>query len=285
MYLANSYASANSLYSIAELQSPSVLSGYGVIILPVLLLGSYYLYKRRLEAEGYIAYMWAGTFLLAGLHIRNIWFMLFPLLFLLTDMLPKDLLNIKLGRKGEWQWVVGTIPLCFIALIYIFMSVVSFHSKYDGIVTDDSNYTEVVQGAVDILAEYSQEDVTVYTDFNYGCYFEFLGYQVYLDTRPELYRKQVNGQEDILMESYQVYTGTADYPEFLEKYEFSHLLTREGTGLATFLKYNAEQYGYRQVWVSFYEEADEVDDEEDEDIVNYGFILYERISFAEAEDA
>jgi hypothetical protein len=47
---------------------------------------------------------------------------------------------------------------------------------------------------------------------------------VYIDARPELFTKEINGKDDVLREYINVRDGRIDYEEFLDKYDFSHLI-------------------------------------------------------------
>ena len=94
-------------------------------------------------------------------------------------------------------------------------------------------------------AEYLQEtvsadDIILYTPFSYGGYMEWSGFKVYVDARPELFQKSINGIEDLDEEIYNVQYGIADYDAFVEKYHFTHFLVENNTSMELYLKYSGK---------------------------------------------
>ena len=64
---------------------------------------------------------------------------------------------------------------------------------------------------------------------------EFHGYKVYLDARPELFQKKINGKEDVYTE-YLELTNFENLEKFVNKYNFSHILVYETDMLAVYLQ-------------------------------------------------
>ena len=78
----------------------------------------------------------------------------------------------------------------------------------------------------------------LYTDFNTGAYFEFRGYKTYIDARPELYQKRINGKEDVYTEYINMLNQAIDTEDFLKKYNFTHLVVERPSILDTYLYYS-----------------------------------------------
>ena len=70
--------------------------------------------------------------------------------------------------------------------------------------------------------------IVLYTDFNDGAFFEWYGYKVYLDARPELFAKKINGQKDVMQESLDLMDGKLDCDKFIDDYGFTHVIVIGG---------------------------------------------------------
>ena len=78
--------------------------------------------------------------------------------------------------------------------------------------------------AADFLLERNRaEDITLWTGFNSGGYFEFRGVKTYLDARPEIFALSNNHQKDIIKEYFSFCNGDLDYREFFARYNFTHI--------------------------------------------------------------
>ena len=70
-----------------------------------------------------------------------------------------------------------------------------------------------------------------------GGYLEWRGYKTYIDQRPELYCKEINGKADIYNEYLDVKNGRIDFQKFLDKYGFNYLIVLNyEDGFQTFLE-------------------------------------------------
>lgn len=86
--------------------------------------------------------------------------------------------------------------------------------------------------------EYLDEDCVIYNDFCNGAYLELNGYKTYIDARPELYMKSINGKADIYQEWVDLLNGKIDIPRFIDKYKFNTFIVENGTVLDCYLHYN-----------------------------------------------
>ena len=87
-----------------------------------------------------------------------------------------------------------------------------------------------------------KENVVLYTSFNNGAFMEMNGYKVYMDARPELFMEKINGKEDVYTEYVSVESGTCDLNAFLAKYNFTHLIARDGSPLSVHLRAYDDAY-------------------------------------------
>ena len=98
-----------------------------------------------------------------------------------------------------------------------------------------------------LLTSEKKENIKLYTDFDDGAYAEYRGIKTYIDARAEIFLKSFNHQTDIFYEFYLVHEGKIDFKEFLNKYQFTHLLVKKDSYIYSYLKLNKDyQIFYQQ---------------------------------------
>lgn len=233
-YLFLSYNSSQLFQIISELQEPGILSTNGISVIATIILLVLYLNKEKSNVKGYKVYMAAGTVILASMHLRNKWFILFGLVTLICSMnytetiarwikitllTPKDKNKLPKSKKKEMA------ELIISAVAYTITLIVFTLLLYEPL---KNTFNPQPVAAVEYLnGNTKPEEVIIYTPFNVGGYLEWSGYKVYMDARPELYAKKVNKKEDVAAEYMKVYEGNADYGAFIDKYNFTHLLVEK----------------------------------------------------------
>lgn len=233
-------ASATGGLPIQELQPPPTNSLYGFIVMMSVAALALYMYQNKekwnnpdydAQPEFTRAYMTAGVLILACTHLRNLWFIILgatPTMLLVL----KNIQRIKTEEeKIKYPFLKGVFyPAIIVAAGFIFLSNASY-----------SPTTNADSGRVPIQAlEYlenteNKEDLILYTEFDNGAFMEWHGYKVYMDARPELFQKNINGKEDIYEEYCNVKRGTIDYSEFLDKYQFTHMIVTDNTLLDMYI--------------------------------------------------
>ena len=76
--------------------------------------------------------------------------------------------------------------------------------------------------------------------------FEWYGFKVYTDARPELYTEEINKKESIDDEIYAVETGCIDYKSFFNKYDFTYIIADKNKPIWFYMNQNL-------TYVSIYE--------------------------------
>lgn len=221
LYLFKSYGSSDICGMIREMQSPDVASVYGIAIVLAGILLALYLrkyWKEKEKADLSKISMLAGVLILSGMHLRNFWLLLFGVLPILSDLMPE---SVPCQVRGASKGIRVLSAILLGATLVVEGLVFSTVPKQDNL--------ESLRLAADYLDTHTTKDGAVlYTTFDSGGYMEWRGYKVYIDARPELFQKKINGVSDVADEYVSVLTGTADYAEFIEKYDFTHIVT--GTG-------------------------------------------------------
>lgn len=223
MYVFRSYGAATAIV-IDEVNPPSFLSipWFVIIIMIACLVVTIYKPWRRhhyLSKNTMVyVYLALGTILLASMHYRNNWYCTIGCLPVMTWALNHFVRKREVMSDGPaniakaFATVLACIMLCVGGL-----NIASYQFP-DGV---DTFCTPVE--AVEYLS--TQKDVKLFTEFNNGAYFEWHGYEVYFDARPELFDEKINGKEDVVSEYMAAYDGTINYDEFVEKYKFTHIVT------------------------------------------------------------
>lgn len=235
-YLFLSYQSANLQNKILELAKPCFLSYTGFFIAGSIVLSAVYLYVYRMEPDIKMVYMHLGTLFLACMHERNLWFLIpggIPVLCSLMN----GRFNRSNGRKTlSLKKLCCVIALQVTGLIMLLWIMGSVESSPD---TKADSY-RTPRMAADYLEQFDREKIKLYTEFDNGAFMEWKGYKVYIDARPELYQKRINQQEDIYSELIELISGDADMGLFLEKYNFTHLITKIHSKLDIFLGFQED---------------------------------------------
>ena len=229
-YIFQSYGNVKNA-SIAELEAETFFSIYGIFCILAIILLTLYINEKKINSNIQLLALSVGCFILAIMHIRNLWFLILgelPVICLYLDKFKKST-KYKYSVR-EYQFMN-----CFYAVLIIITCIVMSGIDYSTYGTTDNAIRP--EKAVEYLNH--KEDVILYNGFNNGAYLEWNGYQTYIDARPELYQKQINKKEDIFTEYMNIRKGNIDYQEFVDKYQFTHILVAEETPFRNWLKYES----------------------------------------------
>lgn len=230
LYLFRSYGQKLNSIGIAELQRVELTSLTGAVLVGALVfyVGFYVAPKRKIAPE--TAYLFLGTLILGLLNYRSFYYPCIGLFLLLCDALSGK----RFDRFHDFANRLP-VPVYFLAAAGVAVSV--WQAAETG-GRQEADWEGEPMAAVEYLDENTDGDAAVYTEFNNGAYLEWAGYTVYIDARPELFLKKINGKEDVLDEFLDVYYSldAEMYEEFLEKYPFEYYLSAEGTLMNAYLE-------------------------------------------------
>ena len=221
LYPLLSYSVVTNGLVIQELQKPEFLSFGGLIILFHILLLCFYLYRFRRspeQIEWRKVYLALGTIFLGLMHIRDIWMCYVGIVPLLTEAADRLVKRMKesviLDRSYKKSLIVWT------AVLSLFFGVFSAYSN-------TLEETELLCGETPQIADYldehfDKEKDVLYAGFNNGGYMQFRGYKTFLDARPEIYSKKLNGSKDILSDYIKM--DSIHVGELIEQYGFDYVI-------------------------------------------------------------
>ena len=213
----NNYILELNPVNIASLNPPVLaISLFFYIILIAELLTYTYYKKGKLELRHLL--LFGGSAILAFANIRNI-----PIFIIVTiPLLSSYLKNMKWSTSNNYvdtrkAWIF------MIALILIVASL------------NTNRLISSVKNGGDFLKEHYDENIVLYTDLDYGSYVEYLGFHSYFDTRAEVFMKKANKKQDIFLEMVNIETNCINYQNFIEKYNFTHMIVNKDSCLYYYL--------------------------------------------------
>lgn len=228
-----------------------VLLGYIII----LILSCNFFKKRKMDIR-YLCFMF-GTILLVCMHYKSYpYFVFYGILafaYFYKDIKIKR--NIK-WLKNKWFILVRDALMYSLALVCIPTLILILYCSFK-VVFLDNDASEVGEY---LQENYDTENIVVYTDFNTGQYFEFLGYKAYIDGRAELFYEKYNEKEDIMPDFYKILKNDFefDYDEFMDKYQFD-LIVVPNTIQILFDRYLEKNEQYKLVYIEYYDTENEED--------------------------
>lgn len=145
---------------------------------------------------------------------------------LLADMIPNMIRFRKEHIYELWKtFIINAVLLGCIAVIL------------PEIAGQIENKKIPTKNAAEYLASVAEPDrERVYTSFDNGGMFEWYGFKVYTDARPELFTEEINKKESIDSEIYNVEYGVVNYRDFIDKYDFTYIVVNDDTPFVYYLE-------------------------------------------------
>jgi len=202
--------------------------------------------KNKLNLRMYLLLI--GTTFLTISHIKCWPYFMIVYFLALTYLLNINLENIKIKKKYIKILFNSTLVIASLIISGIFMynSYQTFNHLKD--VKEDN----MIKDTVDFMEEnYNLNEIRLFVDYNHGGYTEYRGIRTYIDPRAEVFIKNNNNKDDILLEYYEL-TNSKDfnYYRFLRKYNFTHLLVN---CYEEFDSYLAANENYELIYTQQYE--------------------------------
>ncbi len=251
-YLYNAMRSgAVSFSNISEQQSPELLNKSAIIFMLMICITMVLWQKKKLTSTE--LYMFLGFAILLPFAYKWISFFVIGMAYILRKM-------IQIVDSKHTDYVKELkCPVCvnYLFIIVIF-AVLFFHTEFYGFpepITSNSYLDDVGASAVgyEELSQYADyldendKDASIYADFHLANYFEYRGYKIYFDARPELYAKEItkttdvispylilNNRQDVLEKkrtnrNENVYCNLSDYKKAIKCINTDYILARKGS--------------------------------------------------------
>lgn len=188
---------------IGEQNSPSLASSVGLLVLVLLLIFIYLWAKKQIDSVS--AFMFLGFWVLIFTAMKWISFLAIGVMFLLraASRYAGNALSFEnaLFKVKTALFVVFIAALALVGGVLISRGCLEFYDfKTDDYLTNHPSAETGYQGLVE-FCDYLDEndaDAVVYSRFSLNNYFEFRGYTVLYDARPEVYTEDATGKKDII---------------------------------------------------------------------------------------
>jgi hypothetical protein len=243
-YLLNSSELSSTGSVISEMNAPKVISTAGVLAIVELLLLMYNnMSPKKKNISPETTWLVLGTSLLSATMLRNGYMLIYGIVPLTISTLyaegKKSLEETCLTSKRNYIILIIMYLVCDLTVLIVGINFwLTPNEKKDDML--DYWLHEQVQYLSINESNTNKEDLVIYTAFESGQYYQFYGYKTYMDARPELYMKSINGQEDIWEEWYNLCYGDnntdSEVQEFLDKYNFDYLCTGRVGYLGSYLR-------------------------------------------------
>ena len=264
MYLFNSAGmNLGERAKVAEMQYPYLISFMSLPYLALLFFTGRFIKKARIEH----VLLFAGGFCVFGMAIRNIILLSLAAVplsaFVLTSLHAENLkkpvftkkqtvkASVRIGdlvsgirysadekKAEETPQKKETLPY---AVMFICASVIAVCIWAIGVVAvqpirETDTALSPIRAEKYIKAEKKKSrnrmPARVLTGYSNGAYFERMGEKIFIDARPELWRKKINGRTDIYDEYISTQSITEKkYQEIKKKYRFDYIIAANGSVL------------------------------------------------------
>lgn len=233
MYLFRSAGMNLKAIGVLEMQYPFLAEYHSIFYLAVLILAVKYIKETKPEHD----LLFAGSFFAFALAYRNIIFLSVlsvPLIASVLASLSRRHIRRNSAENSNIQNGHRLFPLMEILIIAV-SAFIGIHSALQPLVEKDSPMFPVKAEKYIIVQKRklrTDRPARIMTHYDNGAYFERMGENIYIDARPEIWRKKINGKADIYNEFMSVKKITAkQYRKMKKKYEFDYIIAHNGSVL------------------------------------------------------
>ncbi len=205
--------------TINELKHPEIFGYPGILVIISIVIFVFYLQK---EKNIHIILLSLAGIICSALYVRNMYMATICLIPAIGKVITKK-------EKEKKNKDYNILIVCYMVIAVVIFMILPVN-------TNIKDYQHSAIAAFDYLD--TKENVNLFTGFNSGSYAEFRGYDVYIDSRPEIFSKKITGNVDRIEEYGKVYSGDIDFDEFTNKHQFTHILVTCEKYFDIYLKYN-----------------------------------------------
>lgn len=237
-YLYRSYGHAEISYLVTEMLPPNIntldgLITYGSIFIVFLI---YLLHKKGTIKLRYVL-LTLGTAYMTLSSNRSFSFFAICGIIPLADYLRNIELPVKQNEATKRTLLLRKILIGLVLIAVISGSYINIYRE-----KENTEYSLLSDTIHHLQNKKQAEQVKLYTGFNDGGMAEFLGIPSYIDPRAEVFVKKNNKKSDVMIEYAQLQSGRIYYKDFLNKYQFTHLILTKDDILYTLLKHDKDYH-------------------------------------------
>lgn len=202
-----------------------------------------YLTKKGVEADLRLVFLCLGSIFISCTMKRNVWYgvVALPTFAILMDGFVKTeswrgvVRVLRPPSKAAYGFLVG-----YMAVFAVFMLCLTSVKPYSAMSGETDNSFTPIKAVEYLDGLESKEDIKVLSSFNNGGFFEWHGYKVFIDARPEIYNSVINEKKDVWTTFSAMYDGLADYGAILEEYNFTHIFAERGSSFYYYMESNTD---------------------------------------------
>jgi hypothetical protein len=238
---------------IREMQSVNLLEEFPFLFLVTLTLSIMIFTKTKVSLKDFLFVL--GFTILSLIAYRSLYFMyLFGVIsvfniftdFVKTYIKEKNVLDLV--HKIE----TSKTFICLTVFLVLLFCASKFSTRLLEKYVNETKYP--VKATQWILDNINYQDSRIWTHYNFGSYLEFKGIKVFLDSRSELFSKEMNKNTTILEDWYNVTHGIKNYKDTFEKYNITHALLYNDEIIALYIDLdNDYSLIYKDDYFSIYE--------------------------------
>ena len=218
-YLFRSISNSSLYHVVTEMRIPDIHTFSGIVsyfCLFLVWLGYLIFTSGKLQLRHFLLLI--GTTYLAISSWRGLAFFLMAAIYPLAYYFRSHFYQVRDLSFSIRQYIPIVVAIIFLGIIPLTLILSS-----DGIVMNSANQ----EGIDYLLKKEDPNQVRLYCAYGECSYAEYKGLAVYIDSRAEVFIKENNQQADILDELFYLQNHALNYRNFLEKYQFTHLLVTE----------------------------------------------------------
>ena len=231
-YLFRSLNSRSLYHIVPEMRIPDIHTLMGIVsyfCLFVVWIGYFLFTKSKIKIRHFLLLL--GTTYLTISSRRGLAYFLIAAIYPLAYYFRSNFYRVRDLPLSFRQ----SIPL-LVAVLFLGIMPIGLILSSDGVLMKYS-----MQEGIDYLLENEDADqVRLYCAYGECTYAEYMGLKPYMDSRAEVFIKENNQQADILDEMFYLQNYALDYHDFLDKYQFTHLLVTEDDYLYQLLLHDSD---------------------------------------------
>ena len=226
MYLFNSFNEMLTVLNIKELSPLKIISFASFLLFCCVVIIIKKIVKKETLNIFHILLFTGSIFISSG-YIRNLYFLYIGMFLIIMDFLQegKFYLEIKNMAKNIYN-IIASKKLLYIPIIFVICVFIAFLSVF--LMRPEIDYTkrnvDTIKSPIKAMEYIDKVDknAAIYTEFNTGATFEFYGYKIFIDARPELFMKSINKKDDYLLDFIFSNCNGIYPPDMYEKFKNKH---------------------------------------------------------------